>query len=245
MSASNDRAGARSFKPALFAFLRELAANNDRSWFNANKERYERDVRDPALAFISDFAPHLERLSEHFVADPRPVGGSLFRIQRDIRFSRDKTPYKPTVGIQFRHERGKDAHAPGFYLHLEPGHVFAAAGIWRPDSTALHAIRAKITADPHGWRQVTTPKAFTALYHLEGESLKRPPAGYPADHSLVGDLKRQRLHSGHEAERAHGDEQRLRREVRRALRGSEPLRRLPQSRYRCRALTATAAESLL
>ena len=87
MSASTDRASTRSFKPALFAFLRELAVNNDRVWFNANKARYERDVRDPALAFISDFAPHLAQLSEHFLADTRPVGGSLFRIQRDVRFS--------------------------------------------------------------------------------------------------------------------------------------------------------------
>ena len=94
---------AGSFDPAFFRFLRDLKANNDREWFAANKERYEDDVRGPALDFVVEFAPQLERISRHFVADPRPSGGSLFRIHRDTRFSKDKAPYKTFTGIQFRH----------------------------------------------------------------------------------------------------------------------------------------------
>jgi uncharacterized protein (TIGR02453 family) len=176
----------RSFGPELFDFLRDLKANNDRAWFTANKDRYEREVRNAALDFIEDFAPHLEEISSHFVADPRPSGGSLFRIHRDTRFSKDKSPYKPYTGIQFRHELGKDAHAPGFYLHLEPGSVFAGAGIWHPDQPTLARIREAIARDPEGWRVATAGERF----RLAGDSLKRAPAGFDPEHPLIEDLKR-------------------------------------------------------
>src|SRR6185436_13875672 len=90
-----------AFTPALFRFLRDLRKNNDRDWFAAHKESYERDVKEPALAFVAGFAAALRRLSPHLVADPRPVGGSLFRIHRDVRFGADKRPYKTHVGIHF------------------------------------------------------------------------------------------------------------------------------------------------
>ena len=125
------------FTPALFDFLAELAENNNRDWFQANRERYENDVREPMIEFIADFAERLETISQHMVADPRRSGGSMFRIYRDTRFSRDKSPYKTNVGAHFRHEVGREVHGPGFYLHLQPGHVFAAAGIWRPDSSTI------------------------------------------------------------------------------------------------------------
>ncbi len=180
----------RYFSPALFTFLRELKANNDREWFNANKNRYEEVIREPALEFVAEFAPHLERISPHFVADPRPVGGSLFRIHRDTRFSKDKTPYKPHTGIQFRHEAAKDVHAPGYYLHLEPGEIFVGVGVWHPDSTALARIRGALVEDPDSWRGATSNRAFRQRFTLAGESLKRPPAGFDHDHPLIDDLKR-------------------------------------------------------
>ena len=92
---------------ALFDFLRDLRDNNDREWFAANKGRYLAEVRDPMLDFIGAFAAPLAEISPHFVADPRPNGGSLFRIYRDTRFSRDKTPYKTNAGAHFRHAAGK------------------------------------------------------------------------------------------------------------------------------------------
>ena len=143
-----------SFGPELFGFLAELKDHNDRDWFNANKARYEADVLEPSLAFIEDFAPYLHQISPHLRADARRVGGSLFRIYRDTRFSKDKTPYKTTAGIWFKHEQSKDVHAPGFYLHLAPGDVFAGGGIWHPDTRTLTKIRDAIVADPEGWREV-------------------------------------------------------------------------------------------
>ncbi len=175
----------RSFTPALFAFMRDLREHNDRDWFKANKQRYEDDVREPAFAFISDFAGHLQKIAPHFVADPGPSGGSLFRIYRDTRFSKDKTPYKTHTGIHFRHEKAKDVHAPGFYLHLEPRNVFAAAGIWRPETATLGQIRDAIVRKPEAWT-----RAVKGIELGEGEALKRAPAGYDPDHPLIDDLKR-------------------------------------------------------
>ena len=175
------------FSPALFRFLRELEANNDRSWFAANKTRYEDEVRSPALDFVSEFAPRLERISACFVADPRPSGGSLFRIHRDTRFSKDKSPYKTYTGIQFRHEWGKDAHAPGFYLHLQPKQVFMGAGIWHPDATTLARIRDAIVEDGEAW---LTARGAGEHLRLAGDSLKRAPSGYDQEHPLIDDLKR-------------------------------------------------------
>jgi uncharacterized protein (TIGR02453 family) len=176
----------RSFGPELFRFLRDLKANNDRVWFNSNKDRYEKEVRGPALDFVEEFAPHLAEISPHFVADARPSGGSLFRIHRDTRFSKDKAPYKTHVGIHFRHELAKHAHTPGFYLHLEPGSVFTGVGIWRPDAPALLKIREAIAADPKAWRRATADGAV----RLGGESLKRAPTGFDPEHPLIDDLKR-------------------------------------------------------
>jgi uncharacterized protein (TIGR02453 family) len=142
------------------------------------------------LEFIADFAPHLGQISPRFVADPRPVGGSLFRIHRDTRFGNDKTPYKTHTGIQFRHEQARDVHAPGFYLHLEPGRVFAGAGIWRPDSATLGKIREAIAAEPGRWREAVRDGRFGETFRFEGETLRRPPAGYDPAHPLIEDLKR-------------------------------------------------------
>jgi uncharacterized protein (TIGR02453 family) len=174
-----------SFGPELFAFLTELKAHNDRDWFNANKARYENDLLEPALAFIEDFAPHLDQISPHLRADPRRVGGSLFRIYRDTRFSKDKTPYKTMAGIWFKHERAKDVRSPGFYLHLAPGDVFAGGGIWHGDTQTVTKIRDAIVADPDGWREATG-----AIELGTGEELKRVPSGYDKDHPLAEDLKR-------------------------------------------------------
>lgn len=180
----------RVFTPALFGFLRDLAANNDRAWFEANKERFESTVREPALDFIEDFAETLETISPYFVADARKSGGSLFRIHRDTRFSKDKTPYKTNTGLHFRHERAKDAHAPGFYLHLQPRECFIGVGLWRPETKVAYEIRHHIAAEPERWSAAISAPDFVERFGLTGESLKRPPKGFDADHPLIGDLKR-------------------------------------------------------
>jgi uncharacterized protein (TIGR02453 family) len=186
------RSGAKrtSFGPELFSFLADLRANNNREWFAANKPRYEAHLLEPALSFIEDFAPRLEKISPHFRADPRPSGGSLFRIYRDTRFSRDKTPYKTTLGIHFRHERAKDAEAPGYYLHIGPGEVFGGGGIWHPSTAGATRIREAIVADPERWRKATRSAAFAKRLELGGDTLKRVPSWADAEHPFAEDLKR-------------------------------------------------------
>ncbi len=176
------------FTKSLFSFLRDLAANNRKNWFEANKERYLCDVREPAQRFINDFSPHLKRISRHFAADPRPVGGSMFRIHRDVRFSREKTPYKTHLGIQFRHIDARNAHTPSFYLHLEPDEVFIATGIWHPDGPTTRRIRERIVSDSSGWKRAVWNADFQDRFEMTGERLKRPPRGFDPDHPLVEDM---------------------------------------------------------
>ncbi|MGD2064657.1 MAG: DUF2461 domain-containing protein [Nitrospirota bacterium] len=180
------------FPKELFAFLEELARNNNREWFGANKRRYEADVVEPVLRFIEAVGVEvLPRISKSFVADPRKSGGSMFRIFRDTRFSHDKRPYKENVGCQFRHVLGRDVHAPGFYVHLEPGRVFVGAGAWKPAQPALEQMRAAIVARPEAWsRVIEDPELSSHFGGIEGESLKRPPKGIDADHPHIEDLKR-------------------------------------------------------
>jgi len=112
------------------------------------------------------------------------------RVHRDVRFSRDKSPYKTNIGIQFRHEMGKDVHAPGFYLHIEPRCCFIGVGIWRPDSFALSKIRDAIIERDQYWLTVINDKKFKKNFELSGESLKTVPRGYDKKHPLIEDLRR-------------------------------------------------------
>jgi uncharacterized protein (TIGR02453 family) len=179
-----------SFQPSLFEFLEQLADHNNRPWFQANKQRYERDVLEPAMAFIRAFQPRLRRISPCFVASDRRVGGSLMRVYRDTRFSKGGEPYKTNAGIQFRHEHGRDIHAPGFYVHLAPGECFLALGVWRPDPLSLAQIRQAIVEWPDRWRRVREDRKFRARFSLDGGSLQRPPRGFAADHPWIEDIKR-------------------------------------------------------
>lgn len=177
------------FSKATLDFLDELAANNERAWFEENKPRYEALVREPALDFIAAMQPELARFAPHFRAEPRKMGGSLMRVYRDTRFGRDKTPYKTNIGIQFRHELGKDVHAPGFYLHIATDACFLGVGCWHPESDVLGRIRDLIAAEPERWFKARDDKKFAAQWQLSGDSLSRPPRGYAADHPAIEDLK--------------------------------------------------------
>ena len=178
------------FTTELPKFLHQLDRNNNKEWFTANKARFEQHVRDPLLQFIADFKPKLAKISPHLMADPHPTRGSMFRIYRDTRFSKDKRPYKTWVAAQFRHEAGKDVHAPGFYLHLSPTEVFAGVGIWHPDGPALTMIRDAIVENGAEWKRAIKGKTFQSTFELQGDALKRPPKGYDPDHPLIEDLKR-------------------------------------------------------
>ena len=176
--------------PELFVFLSELKQNNNRDWFQENKVRYEKYLNEPLLAFIADLAEWLPAVSPYYMAVPRVNGGSLFRIYRDVRFSKDKRPYKPWAGMHFRHERARDVHSPGYYIHLEPGNTFISCGIWKPNSESLSMIRQVIAEHPQRWLDAIQEPGFTSIYRLAGDSLKRPPRGFDPDHPLIEDLKR-------------------------------------------------------
>lgn len=178
------------FNDTTIGFLRELSRNNNRDWFKENKPRYEELVLDVALRFIQSMQKPLADFAPHFVALPTRVGGSLMRVYRDTRFSKNKLPYKTNIGIQFRHEQAKDVHSPGYYLHIEPDSVFLGAGMWRPDSDPLRAIRERIAARPAEWRRITFDAAFKRHFKLGGETLTRPPRGFDKDHECIDDIKR-------------------------------------------------------
>ena len=178
------------FEPSLLRFLKQLAKNNNRAWFRENKTRYEKEVLEPSLAFIRAFRPRLRKISEYFTAIDRRSGGSLMRVYRDTRFHGANEPYKTNVGIQFRHEFGKDIHAPIFYVHLEPGVCFLAVGLWRPESTVLRQVREAIVENTTRWKRVRDDKKCRTFFHLEGDSLKKCPLGFPADHPYIEDLRR-------------------------------------------------------
>ncbi len=182
----------RYFTPDVFRFLNELESNNEKAWWDKNKTRYISVIREPSLEFISDFDKHLQKISPHFTADSRTIGGSLMRPYRDTRFSADKTPYKTNVGIQFRHEAGKDVHAPGFYLHIEPRACFAGVGMWHPETAVARQIRQSINDDPSGWKKATRGKSFSETWSIEQddkEMLKRLPRDLDPDHPYVDDLR--------------------------------------------------------
>lgn len=178
------------FTPAAFRFLRALERNNNRDWFHAHKDDYERHVREPFLQLIADLQAPLAKLSTHYRADPRKSGGSLYRIHRDTRYSYNKSPYKSWQGSRFFHERRREIQAPGFYLHIEPGECFAGGGLWHPEPDALKNIREFLVDNPTAWKQATRSKAFREQLQLGGESLIRPPRGYDPGHELIDDLKR-------------------------------------------------------
>lgn len=177
------------FSPALFRFLRDIAVHNDRDWFQENKDRYLRDVKEPGLQFIIDFAPVMQRISPHFLCDPRPHGGSLYRIYRDIRFSKDKRPYKTHAGIYFAHAPGKGHGLPGFYLHFEPRSCFVGMGLWHPDNATLKQVRTHVADHPDRWLEAVKSPDFQRHFTVTGRTLLRHPRDFDPTHPLIDVLK--------------------------------------------------------
>ena len=141
-------------------------------------------------AYIIGIAPYLQHISPFYKADPRAHGGSMFRIYRDTRFAKDKTPYKTHAACHFRHEAGRDAHAPGFYMHIQANRLSLGGGIWRPPSKQLGLIREFIADNPSAWERLSKSPAIKKLGGIKGSSLKRPPRGYDSDARHSDDLKR-------------------------------------------------------
>jgi len=178
------------FSQDFFDFFDDLENNNNRIWFNENKARYFESVVNPISEFIVCMGPKLKKLSTHYKADPRPHGGSMFRIYRDTRFSKDKTPYKTHAAVHFRHEAGKSAHAPGYYVHLARDGLFFGGGIWTPPAPQLNLIRDFIADNARSWGRIKNATRVLEVGGIKGEALKRPPRGFNAEHVHIEDLKR-------------------------------------------------------
>ena len=182
----------KGFSKDFFGFFSELADNNNRDWFNANKARYTDIVQGEMVEFITAIAPHLEKVSPHYIANPKRHGGSMFRIYKDVRFSKDKRPYKDHAACHFRHNAGKDAHASGFYVHIATDSIIFGGGIWKPPSDKLKLVRERIADRPDDWKKVISNKRLKDTFGgVAGDGLVRPPKGFDPEHKYIEDLKRQ------------------------------------------------------
>ena len=159
-------------------------------------------MRDPLSLFIVEMQAPLAKISKHLVADPRPAGGSMFRIYRDTRFSKDKTPYKTHAAVHFRHSVGKDVHGPGLYFHMGLGDSGVGGGIWHPETAVLRKIRQYIVDHSKQWIAIKEDPEFVKVCgEVQGDSLKRVPREFDADHPLADDLKLKDFFAMHDLKR--------------------------------------------
>lgn len=173
-----------------FKFLTELKTHNTKDWFEANKERYEAGLKSPGFQLVRDLEPELAKVSKHLRIDTRGNGGSMSRIHRDTRFSKDKSPYKIGLFFHFYHEAGSQEGAPAYFMHVEPGATGVGCGIWRPAAPALQKIRQAIVEAPDAWEKAKGKAAIGSACQMHGESLKNVPRGFDPAHPLAEDLKR-------------------------------------------------------
>ena len=169
------------FGPGTFTFLADLAANNDRDWFRDHADAYERDVRAPSIAFVTDLGNELADRGLPLRANPKH---SLFRIHRDVRFSHDKRPYKISAGAVS--SRDGTRTSPGVvYVHIQPGNCFLAAGFYNLEPALVAAFREAIVDNTEAWRGVVTELAGHGLTLSREHRLIRLPRGYDAKEACL------------------------------------------------------------
>ena len=168
----------------LFSFFSDLQQNNNRDWFTEHKPRFKAIETE-----VKDFGEQLkDKLNQHDHIDRF----KLFRIYRDVRFSKDKTPYKTHFGLTWH--RIKPLYRGGYYLHLSPGNNFLACGFWDPNPADLKSIRQEIDIDGEEYRAILNDKAFKSVWgELQGNAVKTAPKGYAKDHPNI-DLLRYKQH---------------------------------------------------
>jgi uncharacterized protein (TIGR02453 family) len=180
----------RGFRPRALAFLRDLRRNNRREWFEARRDVFVREVSDPMKALVEELDVRFADIAPEFVGDQKR---SMFRIYRDVRFSRDKSPYKTHAALWIFHRApgrgvGKEIDGgAGFYVHLEPGHSLVAGGLWMPPRPSLAKVRAHFDVDLPGWNRAVGSPAFERRFGKltddePGVLLKRLPRGYAEGH---------------------------------------------------------------
>ena len=181
------------FRPEAIQFLADLAANNDRDWFQPRKAEYERLLKEPLEALVVALADRFAERGLPLRADPKR---SIFRIYRDTRFAKDKSPYKTNVGASLPWVDGDQdpderVRGNGAYLHFQPGNSFGGGGMYMAEKARLDALRAAVVEDPARVRAALEDPAFLATFGpvSSHESLKRVPPGYPADHPMADLLR--------------------------------------------------------
>jgi uncharacterized protein (TIGR02453 family) len=194
------------FTPRAFTFLRGLARHNEKPWFEAHREAYERDLRAPMIALVDEMDARLGAFAPEIVGDRRR---SVFRIHRDVRFSKDKRPYKTNAACWFFHRdvgraRGGDTAGgtvhggAGFYFQLAPGDCWAGGGLWMPPRPALALIRDAVAEDHRSFERIVRARAFVERFGARDAEamLKRVPRGYDADHPAADWLRYQSFTAG-------------------------------------------------
>lgn len=178
-------------------FFRDLARNNNREWFEAHKVEYQELLIAPAQAFVEALGPRLQAIIPSIAFDTRANGGSITRIYRDIRFSKDKTPYKDYLGINFWHEGQKRLEGSGFYVHLTASGVDVYTGMHHFDKPFLDAYREAVVDKKLGAQLDDALASIqkSGAYPLGGDMSKRVPAGYAADHPRADLLRYKGLHA--------------------------------------------------
>ena len=191
-----------AFTPKAFTFLRGLRKHNRKEWFEAHRTEYEQELKQPLAALIEEMDVQLATIAPEIVGSPKK---SAFRIHRDVRFSKDKSPYKTHVACWFFHRdigtrmQSEAVHGgAGFYLHISPGECFCGGGIWMPPRPALLKIREALVDDLEGWDAIVGDRRFRRRFGaLDQEGmLTRVPRGYPADHPAAAWLRYQSFTAG-------------------------------------------------
>lgn len=172
---------------ATLKFLKDLKANNDRDWFNDNKTRYE-DARDEFIEFVRATQLEIARFDARVQSvDPKKA---VFRIYRDVRFSKNKDPYKTALAARLMPPTGELGRNAGYYIHIQPGNSILAGGAYQPDKDWLKDIRDEIDYDAGPLRKILASSSFKKHFgQLEGDALKTAPKGYERDHPEIDLLR--------------------------------------------------------
>lgn len=169
--------------PDAIRFLTQLKKNNTREWFERNKDRYEQSLRQPFLSLLHDLGERLHKHEPAIVVDPKRA---IYRIYRDVRFSKDKSPFKLWIAGSFTFASGNKNSSPGFYLHIASDEAIVAGGLYMPEPDQLKRIRADVAEHPERLRSILEARAFKKMFGaLQGEVMKRPPRGFDADHPAI------------------------------------------------------------
>jgi uncharacterized protein (TIGR02453 family) len=175
------------FSPAALTFLRDLKKHNDREWFNPRKGIFDEQVRLPMIELLRAIHGQMLDFAPQYVGEPAKC---VFRIYRDTRFSKDKTPYKTHIAASFSHN-GLEKRGAGYYLGISPESVDIGGGLYAPEPDVLLAVRRQIAENPAAYRKtVNSPATKKLLGELTGESAARPPKGFPGEHPAIEEIKR-------------------------------------------------------